>query len=341
MNILITGAAGNLGSHLSRHLIAFNRTTRDPHQLRLLIHQQALPPDIANAPNVTIHRADLARPETLIEPCQDTDCIVHFAGVLFAPRPEKFLPETNLRYAQNLMDAALAAGVRKFIIVSFPHVEGESTPDHPARGKLDGLPASVHAQTRLVAEKYLFEVCGWTAEQAAGAVSHEAQPSPAHNTPMTPVALRPGMIYARGILMPDAARWLSRRHLLAVWKKPTWIHLISLPDFLAATQAAIEKSDATGIYNLGDDGPLTLQEFLDRAAKIWGRRPPWRAPELAFYAAGALTEAFASVFRTRAPLTRDFIRIGMASYTADTSRMKAELLPELQYPTLDEGIKLL
>ena len=53
------------------------------------------------------------------------------------------------------------------------------------------------------------------------------------------------------------------------------------------------------------------------------------------------TSAFAAVFRTRAPLTRDFIRIGMASYTADTSRMKAELLPVLQYPTLAEGMRLL
>jgi hypothetical protein len=164
-----------------------------------------------------------------------------------------------------------------------------------------------------------------------------------------PIALRPGMIYARGILMPDAARWLSRRRLLAVWKKPTWIHLLSLPDFLAATQAAIEKPQTAGIYNLGDDGPLTLQEFLDRAAaERWGgawpwRRGhrPWRAPAPAFYAAAALTEAFAAVFRTRAPLTRDFIRIGMASYVGDTTRMKQELLPELKYPTLTEGMGIL
>lgn len=44
---------------------------------------------------------------------------------------------------------------------------------------------------------------------------------------------------------------------------------------------------------------------------------------------------------TRAPLTRDFLRIGMASYVMDTSRMKAELLPVLQYSTLDQGIRLL
>ncbi|MEW6019490.1 MAG: NAD(P)-dependent oxidoreductase, partial [Pseudomonadota bacterium] len=167
-------------------------------------------------------------------------------------------------------------------------------------------------------------------------------------SPMKPVILRAGMIYGRGILMIDAARWLSRRHLLFVWRRPTWIHLLSLPDFLSCCEAAITREDVQGIYNLGDDAPLTLQEFLDRASRKWGAawpfrktRPPRRAPAPLFYAAGALSELAAAVLRTRAPLTRDFIRIGMAPYTADTSRMKEELLPQLEYPTLSEGMGLL
>jgi hypothetical protein len=31
----------------------------------------------------------------------------------------------------------------------------------------------------------------------------------------------------------------------------------------------------------------------------------------------------------------------MASHVCDTRRMKAELLPQLQYPTLEEGLVLL
>ena len=321
MNLLITGAAGNLGSNLARHLIETNRIAQPPHNLKLLIHHNNPPQAIAHAPNVTIHRADLADPATLKTPCQNTGCIIHFAGVLFAPRPEKFLPETNTLYVKNLVNAALEAGVKKFILVSFPHVEGESTPDHPAKGVMPTTsPISTHARTRLAAERYLFEATT--------------------NTQMTPIVLRPGMIYGSGILMIDAARWASHHHLLAVWRKPTWIHLLSLPDFLVATQAAIESDTARGIYNLGDDSPLTLQEFLDAATAHWGFHKPWRMPAPAFYAAAALTEAFAAIFRTRAPLTRDFIRIGMASYVMDTSRMKAELLPELKYPTLAEGIHL-
>lgn len=315
MNVLITGAAGNLGSLLARHLLA------GPHHLRLLIHRRPLPPDLAAAPNVSVVRADLANPASLTASCRGADCIVHFAGLLFAPRPERFLPETNLGYVRHLTAAALEAGVRKFILISFPHVEGESTPEAPARGRPDGRPASVHARTRLAAEQHLFRACAGTS--------------------MVPVVLRAGMIYGRGVLMIEAARWLLRRRLLGVWRTPTWIHLLALPDFLAAVFAAIDGEHISGIYNVGDDQPLTLQEFLGTVAGHWGYRRPWRAPAWSFYAAAAICEVVATLLRTPSPLTRDFIRIGMASYVMDTTRMKRELLPALAYPRLREGLALL
>lgn len=315
MTVLITGAAGNLGGFLARRLAG------GPHALRLLIHRTPLPPDLAEAPGVSVYTADLAAPGSLVAACRGTDCIVHFAGVLFAPRPERFLPTTNVAYVRNLVGAALAAGVRRFILISFPHVEGESSPAHPATGRLDGRPTSVHAQTRLAAERHLLEAC--------------------HGAQMTPVVLRAGMIYGRGVLMIDAARWLAQRRLLAVWRRPTWIHLIALPDFLECVRATIERETAAGIYNLGDDRPLLLQEFLDTVTAHWRCRRPWRAPRWAFFTAAACCEAVAAVLRTASPLTRDFIRIGMASYTSDTSRMKRELLPRLAFPTLETGLPLL
>ena len=57
--------------------------------------------------------------------------------------------------------------------------------------------------------------------------------------------------------------------------------------------------------------------------------------------AAAAVEMFAAAFGTAAPLTRDFINIGMASYYGDTTRMKAELVPELAFPTLRDGLPLL
>ena len=53
--------------------------------------------------------------------------------------------------------------------------------------------------------------------------------------------------------------------------------------------------------------------------------------------AARVCELWSWIFRTRAPLTRDFIDIGRVSYFGDTSKMKADLVDELRYRTIHEG----
>lgn len=315
MRILITGAAGNLGSFLSQDLLPSS------HSLNLLVYKAPLPFQISDYPNTALFKGDLADPDSLRPACQDVDCIVHFAGELFKPFPERFLPTTNLAYFKNLVNVAGDTGVKKIILISFPHVEGESTPEHPAQGRLDGQPTSIHAQTRLAAERLLFQK--------------------AEEFDYKPITLRPGMIYGKGVLMIEGARWLMARRLLGIWPQPTWIHLISLPDFLSTITAAIENPQASGIYNLGDDEPTTLQAFLDRFASHFGFAKPWRAPRCLFPIAGRMTEIGAWLLNRPAPLTYDFIRIGMVSYVSNTERMKKDLLPTLAYPSISHGLKLL
>lgn len=315
MRILIAGAAGNLGSHLVQRLLPTS------HQLRLLIHRSPLAFDITGHANASVVRADLANPSSLEAACSGVDCAVHIAGVLFVPLPERVLPETNVGYVRNLLSAAKQANVRKFILVSFPHAEGESDPDHPATGRLDAKPAVVHFRTRLEAERLLFSECEGSAT--------------------VPVVFRAGIVYGPGIKLVEAAHWMLRRRLLAVWRKPTWAHLIALPDFLTALQAAIEREQARGIYQVCDDHPLTVQSFLDTLADHYSCPRPWRLPSWMFHAAGFASEAAAFVLHTAAPLNRDIIKAGMTSCVADNSRMKKELLPVLSHPTIEQGIELL
>ncbi len=310
-DVLITGAAGNLGGLLARHLLPGGLG------LRLMWHRRPLAPELAAAPSVTPVQADLREPASLAAAVAGVDTVVHFAGVLFAPRPERFLPETNTRWFDNLLTAALAAGVRRVILVSFPHVEGPTSKDDPATGRLDRVPVSAHARTRLAEEKLLHE-------RTKG-------------TGTTPVVLRVGMVYGRGILMVDAARWLATRRLLGVWRDPTWIQLVSTIDFLRATEAAIVGAAVSGTYHLGDEQPVTLQHFLDVACEQWACPRPTRMPRWMIMTAASLCELFAAAAGTPSPLTRDFVRIGRVSYWGDTRRMREELLPQLVHPTLAAG----
>jgi nucleoside-diphosphate-sugar epimerase len=200
-------------------------------------------------------------------------------------------------------------------------VEGPTSREYPATGRLDRQPISVHARTRLEEERLLFERT--------------------QHTGTTPVVLRLGMIYGRGILMIEAARWLARRRLLCVWREPTLFQLLSTADYLRAVEAAIFKPGVQGIYHVGDEQPVTLQKFLDEACLAWGYRRPARVPFWAIYGAAWLCECFAMIAGTQSPLTRDFVRLGRVSHWGDTGRARKELIPHLLYPTLETGLATL
>lgn len=310
--ILVTGAAGNLAGFTSRHLLDRGLP------LRLMVHHARPAPDLPAHPRAELCRADLGDPETLLPACQNVRAVIHFAGRLFAPNPKGFLWLTNVVYVQNLVHACRAAGVERIVLVSFPHVEGPTTPEAPATGRLDQHPPSVHARTRLQAERVILE-----AAERGGP---------------RPVILRTGTVYGTGVKMFEAARWLMARRLMAVWPRPTWFHFIHIDDFVRGAEAALRRPGLEGIYPLGDEAPMTLQAFLDRLADHWGYARPWRLPDPAFYLAGWMMEGLTALARIPSPLTGDFIRIGHVPHTMDTRRMKDELLPRLDYPTVEDGL---
>ena len=182
--VLITGAAGNMGTLLARHLAG-----RVP-RLRLMYHRTPLAADLIGAAGVEPVKADLGDRSSVAAAVEGADVVVHLAGVLFAPRAARFLPITNVQWFANLVDAALAARVRKVVLASFPQVEGPTTIDNPATGRLDREPISVHARTRLEAERLLM--------------------SRTRGTSTIPVILRLGVVYGDGVLLIEAARRLAR-----------------------------------------------------------------------------------------------------------------------------------
>ncbi len=309
--VCITGAAGNLGGLTAKYFIEHTN-----YELNLMVHKNPLSYELKDNGRVHEYKCDLKKKETIADALNGVNEIIHYAGVLFGANPERFLPETNIQYFKNLLEVAEFSGVNKIILISFPHVEGSSSPQYPSTDKLDGTPVSIHAATRLEEEKLLLQ-----------------------KFPKS-VVLRVGMVYGRGILMPDAARWFAKRRLLGVWRQPTIIHLISKDDFLEAVRMTSINSETTGIYNIGDEGIQTLQQYLDFACQQWNCSRPWRMPLWLIYLAASVFEIVSKSFKTKSPLTKDFIDIGRVSYYGDTHRMKEDLIDKLKYPTMKHGAEI-
>ncbi len=108
--VLITGASGNLGSKLRRHL-------EGRHRLRLIDRDPRGDPGVA--------AADLSRWDSRWAAIfAGADVVVHLAADATAQRPWHALVAPNVDAAVNVFQAAAAAGVPRVVYASSNHVLG-------------------------------------------------------------------------------------------------------------------------------------------------------------------------------------------------------------------------
>jgi len=98
---------------------------------------------------------------------------------------------------------------------------------------------------------------------------------------------------------------------------------IHVDDLVAACLAAMEGSDATGVYNVSDGHPTTMTDYFQRIADAAGLPRP---PLISMQEADTQLSA------------------GMLSYMQESRRLTNRKLVEelgvsLRYPTLDDGLK--
>ena len=140
MRILVTGAAGLIGG-------AVAATLRLSHDVAGL--------DLREAPQVDL-RGDIAASHDLI----GFDAVVHVAA-LHAPHvglvPEAEFRKVNVDATARLLDAALAAGVSRFVLTSSTSVYGHAL--EPANGRaawidetVEPQPRDIYDETKLAAE---------------------------------------------------------------------------------------------------------------------------------------------------------------------------------------------
>lgn len=111
--VLITGAAGRIGSDLAQRL-------RDDYDLRLLYHH-TVPSD---PPVEDWSQADTSSVEALLPVLQGIDAVVHMAADPSTRGPWESVLPNNIIATYNLFEAARQAGVRRIVFASTNHVMG-------------------------------------------------------------------------------------------------------------------------------------------------------------------------------------------------------------------------
>ncbi|MEA2298374.1 MAG: hypothetical protein QOF77_1310 [Solirubrobacteraceae bacterium] len=264
MKVLIAGAGGALGRQLVPRLVARGHevvglTRREAK--REALHELGATPAVADA-------LDLRAVEEVVGEA-GPDVIVHeltaLSGSFDLRRFDRTFAATNrlrIEGTDNLLAAGRAVGVRRFVAQSYagwPFAR-RGGPVKTEEDPLDPSPAGPMLAT-LAAIRHLEEaVIG--AEWTEG------------------VVLRYGGFYGPGTGMAadgDQARLIRRRRFPVVGDGAGVWSFVHVADAAQATVAAVERG-RRGIYNVVDDEPAAVADWLPAAAAALGAKPPRRVP---------------------------------------------------------------
>jgi nucleoside-diphosphate-sugar epimerase len=255
MRVLVAGGSGVIGRGLVTALVArghqVSATTTDSAKLGVLQRLGAEGHVMDGLDPLSVGEVvAAAKPDVIVN--QMTGLSARHAGKANPRRPDRFFGATNRLRTEgidHLLDAARAVDVSRVVTQSHGSFNGAreggwvKTEDDPLE-MTEGTKAVSHL------EQVVTETGG--------------------------VALRYGAFYGSGANDDQIA--LVRRRLLPIVGGGTgytsWIHV---DDAVSATVLAVEK-DVTGVYNIVDDEPAPVSEWLPFLAECAGAKPALRIP---------------------------------------------------------------
>jgi nucleoside-diphosphate-sugar epimerase len=300
MRVFVAGGSGVIERRLVPQLVARGHqviaTTTSAAKVRLLeqLGAEGTVMDGLDAASVGEALA-AARPDAIVH--QMTGLSVAHAGKPNLRRADRFFATTNrLRSegADHLLAAAEATGVSHVVAQGHASMNGirkggwVKTEEDPLE-VIEGTKAINHLEDVIV--------------KAGGAV------------------LRYGGFYGPGA-WEDQVKLVRRRLLPLVGAGAGYVSWVHVDDATSATVLAVEQQ-ATGLFNIVDDEPAPVSEWLPYLAECAGAKPPRRVPRwLARLLAGEMV-------------------VGMMTEGRGFSNVKAkrELGWELRYPSWRQGFK--
>jgi len=158
MNILLTGAAGFIGSHLLESLLhegARVTAVDNFDSFYPRFHKEANLAAVKHHPGLRLCETDICDIDSLHDLAGDYDCLVHLAAKA-GVRPSIADPvayhRTNVTGTRNLLECARTWGVRQFVFASSSSVYGISPKVPWSEDNRAVMPISPYASTKLNGE---------------------------------------------------------------------------------------------------------------------------------------------------------------------------------------------
>jgi nucleoside-diphosphate-sugar epimerase len=306
MKVFVAGASGALGRRLIPALLEAG------HEVTGMIRSEESAERLRQAGAEAVV-CDVFDRDRLIETVRDAtpDAVVHQLTALpskFDIRKIDYGPTNRLRTegTRNLLDAAAAAGASRFVSqsIAFMYAPGA------------GQPATEDEPVHTDAPAPFGEAAAATEEGDRRVVGAEG---------MAGLVLRYGFFYGPGTYYAAdghaAGEVRKRRHPVVGPGSGVfpWIHI---DDAASATVAAVERGEP-GIYNVCDDEPAAMKDWVPIYAEALGAKKPFKVPLwLGRLAAGPLAAHFATDMRG-----------------ASNAKAKRELGWQPRYPSWREGFR--
>jgi nucleoside-diphosphate-sugar epimerase len=309
MKVFVAGASGVIGRRLVPMLIEHGHEvaamTRSAERAEPLRQAGAAPVvcDVYDAEDLRA-KVTAAAPEVVVHELTDLPPALD-------PRKagEQLAGNDRVREegTRNLVDAAVAAGARRMVAQSIafayaPTGDGLKTEDDPL---YDEAPLPWGRSVRAL---------------------HALEDAVTKTPGLEGIVLRYGFFYGPGSGYDSDshyARLVRARQFPIVGRGSGVFSFIHVDDAAAATVAAVEGGKP-GIYNVVDDEPAPLREWLPVYAEAVGAKRPWRVPKLvARIVAGSYATMLATQLRG-----------------ASNARAKAELGWSPRYPSWRRGFQV-
>lgn len=250
MKILITGAAGDIGSRLVNFFQ--NDTEVDLYTTAL----EDLLPNVNSLHKVfDIRDADFIQWVRDIQP----DVIVHLASIIQLPesmsRQEAF--DIDVKATQSLLDVSIEVGVKKIVVTSSGAAYGYwqdspewLTEEMSLRGNEDYFYSSHKRQVEEILARY-----------------SETNPE------LKQVVLRPGTVLGPNFNNP-ITNMFSKNIIMGIAGSGSPFVIIWVDDLVAYLIEAA-KTDVEGVFNVAGDGTLTLKQIAGFLNKPYLAIPSW------------------------------------------------------------------